>query len=197
MILHERLKKYRILLATQSPRRHQLMKAAGFHFEIIPAGHNDEHYPTNMPLEEVAVYLAKKKADHVELHHEDEIAITADTIVILNNSILNKPENSHEAFTMLKKLSGCSHRVVTGVCFKTFDRVHSFSDYTDVSFRELSDEEIQYYITHYNPYDKAGAYGAQDWIGLVGIKSICGSYFNVMGLPVEKLYTELERFISS
>lgn len=195
MLLLDRIKVYRILLATQSPRRHQLMRAAGFHFDIIHPGHGDEEYSKNMPLEEVAVFLARKKAYHVPLQHEYDLAITADTVVIWNNSILNKPGDEREAVSMLKKLSNSTHRVITGVCFKTLTHQHSFFDVTDVSFRKLTDDEIQYYVTHYNPYDKAGAYGAQDWIGLVGINGINGSYFNVMGLPVEKLYTELEKFI--
>lgn len=196
MLLLEKIKSFRILLATQSPRRHQLMKAAGFHFEIIPPGHGEENFSEDMPLDDVAVFLAREKASHVSLKHENELVITADTVVIWNNTILNKPYNEQEAIAMLRKLSNSSHRVVTGVCFKTLSHLHTFSDTTEVTFRQLSDEEIRFYVTHYNPYDKAGAYGAQDWIGLVGIQSIKGSYFNVMGLPVEKLYRELEKFIA-
>jgi len=195
MLLLDRLKSYRILLATQSPRRHQLMKAAGFHFDIVHPGHGDEDYADDLPLEEVAVFLARKKSSHVSLQQHNEIVITADTTVVWNNTILNKPADEQEAVSMLKKLSNSTHRVVTGVCFKTLSHEHSFSDITDVTFRKLSDDEIWYYVSHYHPYDKAGAYGAQDWIGLVGIKDIKGSYFNVMGLPVEKLYTELEKFV--
>ncbi|MGC8803253.1 MAG: Maf family nucleotide pyrophosphatase [Bacteroidales bacterium] len=196
MLLLEKIKSYRILLATQSPRRHQLMRAAGFHFEIIPPGHGDENFSQDMPLDEVAVFLAREKASHVSIQHEKDLVITADTVVIWNNTILNKPANEQEAIAILHKLSNSTHRVVTGVSFTTLSQQHSFSDITEVTFRQLSDEEILFYVTHYNPYDKAGAYGAQDWIGLVGIHSIKGSYFNVMGLPVEKLYRELEKFIA-
>ncbi|HOK51812.1 MAG TPA: Maf family nucleotide pyrophosphatase [Bacteroidales bacterium] len=195
MLLLELLKPYRILLASQSPRRHQLMKTAGFHFETVNPGHEDEDFASNLPLDEVPVFLAQKKASYVPVQSEKDLIITADTVVILNNSILNKPANKQEAISMLQRLSNSTHRVVTGVCFKTLSHQHSFSDTTEVSFRQLSDEEIQYYVTHYHPYDKAGSYGAQDWIGLVGIHSINGSYFNVMGLPVEKLYVELEKFL--
>jgi len=195
MLLLERLKSFHILLATQSPRRHQLLRAAGFHFDILPPAHTDEDYPADIPLNEVAVFLAKKKASNISAQHPNDLIITADTVVIWNDTILNKPADVAEAISMLQKLSNNVHRVVTGVCLKTSNRLHAFSDTTQVSFRKLTHEEIEYYVTHFHPLDKAGAYGAQDWIGLVGISSITGSYFNVMGLPVEKLYTELEKFI--
>jgi septum formation protein len=169
------------------------MKEAGFDFTVQPS-HADESFPISMPVQFVPTYLAEKKAKAMVDKLKDEIVIAADTVVILGSDILNKPQNHQEAKDMLSLLSGKSHTVITGVCL--LDKVKSeiFDDRTKVTFKELSIEEIDYYVTHYKPFDKAGAYGAQDWIGMVAIERIVGSYFNVMGLPIHKVYSRLHSF---
>lgn len=194
-MLYQMLEPYRIILGSQSPRRYHLMKEAGFSFVVENPAHEDESYPINLSPRNIAIYLAEHKANHITLKSSDEILITADTIVVFENKIFGKPQNSTEAFEMLKKLSGQTHEVITGVCLRTMTQNTVFSDTTLVTFRKFKDEEIYYYIDNFKPYDKAGSYGAQDWIGLTGIVSIRGSYFNVMGLPMHKLYEELEKFI--
>ncbi len=156
----------------------------------------DEIFPANLRKEEVAVFLCEKKAaaftrDEI---HKDEILITADTIVCLNDEILNKPADRAEAIDMLNKLSGKSHEVITGVCLRSTQKQHSFCVSTKVYFRNLTTSEIEFYVERFRPFDKAGSYGIQEWIGFVGIEKIIGSYFNVVGLPTARLYTELERF---
>ncbi len=197
MFLLDELKKYRLILASHSPRRQQLMKASGFHFDIIAPAHENENFPQNMPTEEIPPFLAKMKASYIPVNHENEILITADTLVICNNKLLGKPIHDKEAIEMLSLLSNNTHIVITGVCLKTKNQIIVFSDTTRVTFKKISREEIDYYIKNFNPFDKAGGYGAQDWIGLIGIKEIVGSYYNVMGLPIEKLYTELEKMIKN
>jgi septum formation protein len=184
-----------IILASRSPRRRYLLKQLGLEFTEISA-EIDESFPENMTPDEIAIYLAEKKADHFEELIEDpkNIVITADTLVLINGRILGKPEGREGAIKMLETLSGEMHQVVTGICVRSRDKSRSFTSWTDVYFKELSDEEINFYIGHYQPYDKAGAYGIQEWIGYIGITRIEGSYFNVMGLPVQKLYEELSRF---
>jgi septum formation protein len=195
MLLLEKLKSYNLLLATQSPRRHALMKGAGFSFKIVTPLHNNEDYPENLSQVEIPVFLARQKSLGFMQLNDNEILITADTLVFLDNKVLGKPANYDEAFFMLSQLSNREHSVITGVCFTSIDKYFTFYDCSIVKFRKLSAEEIGYYLLHYHPYDKAGSYGAQDWIGLTGIEWIKGSYFNVMGLPIEKVYIELERFI--
>lgn len=197
-MLLKKLSKYSIYLGSQSPRRKQLLEGMGFHFGILPIRHSDENYPDSLKEHDIAIYLALQKMRLYNdfFTHSNIIIITADTIVSLEGKILGKPSNAAEAFNMLKQLSGKKHVVYTGVCLKTQEKETSFYDATDVYFKTLSDDEIQYYIDHYKPYDKAGSYGAQEWIGYVGIEKIEGSYFNVMGLPVHKLYVELENLIS-
>jgi septum formation protein len=184
--------KYELILASASPRRQQILRDAGYEFVVSPA-HTDESYPKEMLPAHVARYLAEKKARafHGKLSKE-QMVITADTTVVLGNTILNKPANEEEAYQMLRFLSGRQHEVITGVCLYTNDIEISFSDTTEVWFKELSDGEIWHYIKKYAPYDKAGSYGIQEWIGMIGINKISGSYFNVMGLPIHRVAEELK-----
>ena len=179
-----------LIVASSSPRRQYLMKEAGFDF-TVEKPEVDESFPSELPAEQVAKYLAEKKAEFFRLAMNNEIVLTADTVVILQNKILNKPDNRNEAFDMLTKLSGNTHLVMTGVCIISKEKEISFEDTTEVTFVSLTREEIEFYIDNYKPFDKAGAYGAQDWIGMIAIEKIVGSYFNVMGLPVHKVYQQL------
>src|ERR1043165_4872725 len=181
----------RIILASQSPRRKQLMEAAEIPFEIVIAD-VDETNPPGMPGEQVPEYLAKKKAAAIEKDYTDAIIVAADTIVLLDNEILGKPKDATDAEHILSKLSGRVHRVVTGVCIQKRDRQHSFSVITEVHFRRLSPEQIQHYVFNYKPFDKAGAYAIQEWIGMIGIERIDGDYYNVMGLPIGEVVLKLK-----
>lgn len=182
-----------LILASSSPRRQYLMREAGFTFEVEKPD-VDESFPETLPVDQVARYLAVKKAEYFRKELHNEVIVTADTVVILNNTILNKPVDEQEAIHMLTMLSGKTHLVMTGVCILSAEKEESFDDTTEVTFKSLSQEEIKFYVTQYKPFDKAGAYGAQDWIGMVAIEKIVGSYFNVMGLPIHKVYTELQKF---
>jgi len=182
--------KHPLILASSSPRRQYLMKEAGFTF-IVKKPDVEESFPADMPVENVARYLAAKKAEYFRSALQNEIVITADTVVIINNRILNKPQDRNEAIEMLSLLSGNTHRVMTGVCILSKEKEKSFDDTTIVNFARLSKEEIEFYVDNYKPYDKAGAYGAQDWIGMVAIEKITGSFFNVMGLPIHLVYHHL------
>ena len=185
----------KIILASQSPRRHNLLKGIGLDFDIITSLETDESFSDSMNVDEVPVYLAKKKAKTYEnFIDEKTILITADTIVSLNGKILNKPKDRSDAENMLKLLSGNSHVVITGVCIKSKQKEICFNAHTTVYFNDLTKDEIDFYIEKYKPFDKAGAYGIQEWIGYIAIKKIEGSYFNVMGLPIQKLYEELSKF---
>jgi septum formation protein len=166
------------------------MREAGFNFTVDKPD-SDESFPDSLPVTQVAKYLAMKKAEYFRLTITDQIIVTADTVVILNNKILNKPADRTEAILMLNSLSNNLHLVMTGVCILSKEKEIAFDDTTEVKFKNLSPEEIEFYVDNYKPYDKAGAYGAQDWIGMVAIESITGSYFNVMGLPVNKVYQHL------
>lgn len=179
-----------IILASSSPRRQYLMKEAGFDFTVKKPD-VEEDFPADMPASDVAVFLARKKAGYFAGSINDEIVVTADTVVVLGDRILNKPADRDEAISMLQSLSGNTHTVITGVCIQSKEKERSFQDHTEVRFKRLSNDEIAFYVDHYKPYDKAGAYGAQDWIGMVAIERIEGSYFNVMGLPIHRVYTEL------
>jgi septum formation protein len=179
-----------LILASSSPRRQYLMKEAGFTFTIEKPD-VDEDFPEALPVDQVARYLALKKAEYFRQNIINQIIVTADTVVILNNKILNKPADKPEAINMLTNLSGKTHLVMTGVCILSADKEESFDDTTEVTFKKLSAEEIEFYIDNYKPYDKAGAYGAQDFIGMIAIEKIVGSYFNVMGLPIHKVYQHL------
>lgn len=190
----DNLKDYRIILASKSPRRKQLLEGLNLPFEVI-VREVDEVFPEGLSMEEIPVYLAKLKAEPFLKEQEDKIlVITADTIVWIDGEVLGKPLDHQHAAEMLRKLSGRKHVVVTGLCITSNEKQVAFSSVTDVHFKELSDEEIEYYLDMYHPYDRAGAYGVQEWIGYIAIDRIEGSYFNVMGLPVQRLYEELRSF---
>lgn len=186
--------KHPLILASSSPRRQFLMREAGYEFTVEkPAV--DESFPAELPVEQVARYLATKKAEYFRRElHEELVVVTADTVVILENEILNKPADRKEAIQMLSKLNGKTHLVMTGVCILSTEKEVNFDDTTEVTFKILSLDEIEFYVNTYKPYDKAGAYGAQDWIGMVAIEKISGSYFNVMGLPMHKVYQHLSNW---
>jgi septum formation protein len=188
----ENLKNRHIILASQSPRRRYLLKQLGLAFTEISA-EVDETLPGGLTPDETAIYLAEKKADHFQslLTDPKNILITADTLVLINGTILGKPEGRNGAVKMLETLSGNMHQVVTGICLRSRDKCRTFTSWTDVYFKVLSQEEITHYLDEFRPYDKAGAYGIQEWIGYIGITRIEGSYFNVMGLPIQRLYEEL------
>lgn len=191
----ENLKKYNIVLASKSPRRQELLNGIGVDFSILTKD-VDESYPSRLPLVDVAPYLSLKKAKAFESQElpENFMVITADTVVIAENEILGKPKDREDALRMLKLLSGKTHRVVTGVTVHTKESSKTFSVTSKVTFDELDNQEIEYYVDNYKPYDKAGAYGVQEWIGYIGVSGVEGSYFNVMGLPTHKLYTVLKKF---
>ena len=183
---------YHIILASNSPRRKELLSGIDIPYEIHTLPDIDESYPETLPHEEVAEFLARKKASaYMADLKSDTLLITADTVVILGDKILGKPVDKSDAKHMLRALSGQTHRVITGVCLTTKVKQKSFSAVSHVTFGALSDEEIEYYVEKYNPMDKAGAYGVQEWIGYVAVKHIEGSYFNIMGLPIYRLYHEL------
>lgn len=184
----------KIILASKSPRRQQLLAGLDIEFDI-ELREVEEIYPDHLPFELVPQYLAQLKSTAFEeTVSEDEIIITADTVVLLDGLILEKPKSEEEAKEMIRKLSGNTHTVVTGVCAMSKNKRETFSDHTLVSFAELSEEEIEFYIEKYQPFDKAGSYGAQEWLGYIAIDKMEGSYFNVMGLPVHKLYQALKSF---
>ena len=196
MLLAEKLKAYRLILASASPRRRQLLVGCGLPFVQAEPYDVSETYPAGMPAGEVPVYLARLQSDAYPLPLASfDILVTADTVVAVDDRILGKPADRGVAVAMLRALSGRRHRVVTGVTIRTADRAVSFSSSTDVFLRSLSDEEIGHYVDTYAPYDKAGSYGIQEWIGYVGIERIEGSFYNVMGLPVQRLYVELDELI--
>jgi len=185
---------YKIILASKSPRRKELLAGLNLPFEVI-VHEVDEIFPDDLPMEEIPVYLAKLKAKPFINELEcDTLVITADTIVWIDGVVLGKPNDYEHAAEMLRQLSGKKHVVVTGVCLTTNEKQVAFSASTDVWFKNLNDDEIDYYLKNYQPYDKAGSYGVQEWIGYIAIERIEGSYFNVMGLPVQRLYEELKKF---
>ena len=196
MLLHDKLKPYRLILASQSPRRRQLLADAGIEFVLAPRFECEESFPDTMPAAEVAQYLSSLKSEaYPEPLGANDILLTADTVVIACNRILGKPADRAEAIEMITMLSGRDHEVVTGVTLRSAECVKSFSVSSKVRFRALLQEEIAYYVDTYRPFDKAGSYGIQEWIGYVGIEGIEGSFYNVMGLPVQRLYSELNDFI--
>ena len=183
-----------IVLASNSPRRRELLAGLGFPFEVRVLEGIDESYPHDLPVSEVALYIAGKKAEaYRQAITDDELIITADTVVIVGDEILGKPVDEADAVRMLRELSGRTHQVTTGVCLLSSAQESRFAVTTDVTFKTLPDEEIQYYVSHYKPFDKAGAYGIQEWIGYIGVTGLHGSYYNVMGLPVQRIYSELQR----
>jgi septum formation protein len=183
-----------LLLASKSPRRHQLLKDSGFHFQYVDI-EADESFPAHLKKNEVCEYLAAHKASHFLQEISDRVLVTADTIVVLENEVINKPGDADHAYEMLRKLSGKMHEVFTGVCIKNDTHETIFSERSEVYFHELSDEEIWYYIENYKPFDKAGAYGVQDWMGYVGVKKINGCFYNVMGFPIARFHRELQSFL--
>lgn len=191
----QNLKGKKIVLASQSPRRQELLKGIGLKFEVKVKEDIDEAFSSELHFDEVAEHLAQKKASHyTDIINKDTILITADTIVCTDDIILNKPKDKFEAIEMLNKLSDGKHKVITGVCIKSKNKEESFSSESVVYFEKLTDDEIDYYIDNYKPFDKAGAYGIQEWIGYIGISRLEGSYFNVMGLPVQMVYNKLKKF---
>ncbi len=189
------IKNFQLFLGSRSPRRDELLKGLGLDFQIWIKEELDENYPDDLIPEEIALYLARIKAkQYLQELKTGDVLITADTIVALGNEILNKPNSREEAIDSLERLSGKSHIVITGICLSSPDKNSCFSTQTSVKFAELSSDEIEFYVDNYTPYDKAGAYGIQEWIGYIGVESITGSYFNVMGLPVQRLFCELKKF---
>lgn len=187
--------KCKIVLASNSPRRKELLGGLGVDFEVRTLSGIDESYPDTLRGEDIPKYISgKKAAAYQEKMNDDEMIITADTIVYDDEEVLGKPKDADDAKRMLRQLSGHAHEVITGVSIVTKQKTVQFASTSKVYFADLTDEEIDYYITNYKPFDKAGAYGIQEWIGFVGVTRIEGSYFNVMGLPIQKLYTELKQF---
>lgn len=186
---------YKIVLASNSPRRKELLGGLGIDFEVRTLQDIDESYPDSLRGEDIPKYISGKKAEaYLKQMSDDELIITADTIVYDNAQVLGKPKDAADAKRMLRQLSGHAHEVITGVSIVTKQKMVQFASTSKVIFAELSDEEIDYYVETYKPFDKAGAYGIQEWIGFVGVTGLEGSYFNVMGLPIQRLYTELKNF---
>ncbi len=196
MLLHEKLRPYRLLLASQSPRRRELISGCGLPFEVAPRYDCEEIYPADLAAEEVPLYLSqlKSRAYPAPLG-EKEILLTADTVVILDGEVLGKPRNREDALCMLRRLGGRRHTVVSGVTLRSPHRMRTFDARTSVWLRQLEEEEIAYYVDTFHPFDKAGSYGIQEWIGYAAIERIEGSFYNVMGLPIQKVYTELNKFL--
>lgn len=187
--------KWKIILASNSPRRKQLLAGLDIPFEVRVLQNIDESYPHDLPVSEIAEFISRKKASaYLHTMSSDELVITADTVVILGQQVMGKPHDETEAKHMLSALSGHTHQVTTGVTLSTHNRQLSFSVTTDVTFKKLSSDEIDYYVSTYRPTDKAGAYGIQEWIGYIGVTALQGSYFNVMGLPVQRIYEALRTF---
>lgn len=192
----ENLAAYRIILGSNSPRRRELLAGLGLSFDVHVIPGLEENYPDSLQPQEIPVFLSKQKAEAYLPTLEDQVLlITADTIVWNETEVIGKPKDREEAIRMLRSLSGHEHQVVTGVCLTTTKKQETFSVVSSVRFASLTDEEIIYYVDKYKPFDKAGAYGIQEWIGYVGVESISGSFYNVMGLPVQRLYQELKRFV--
>ena len=191
----DNLEKYHIILASNSPRRRELLAGLGIGFEVKTLEGIDESYPGDLDPDMISQYISQKKADaYRSLISGNEMVITSDTIVLLDGKVYGKPADEADACRMLGDLSGRTHKVITGVCINTRERSCAFHVVTEVEFAPLSSDEIEYYVTHFKPLDKAGAYGIQEWIGSVAVRAINGSFYNVMGLPVQRLYAELKSF---
>lgn len=189
------MKSYQLILASQSPRRKELLEGLGIPFCVRVIEGIDESFPEDLPIEDIPVYISKQKASvYAKCIAEDEVVLTADTVVVCQGQVLGKPKDEDDARRMLNLLSGRTHEVITGVTVKTREEEKSFSVVTEVQFKFLTPQEIDFYIRRFKPFDKAGAYGIQEWIGYIGVISIHGSYFNVMGLPVQRIYEELKTF---
>lgn len=188
----DNLKKYKVILASNSPRRKELLAGLGVSYEVRTLPDVDESYPETLQGADIPLYIAKEKADaYRDMLQPGELMITADTIVWLDGKVLGKPKDREDALRMLRDMSGRTHEVFTGVCLTTTEWQRSFAARTEVSFSILGEEEIAYYVDKFRPMDKAGAYGVQEWIGFIGVENISGSYYNIMGLPVQRLYREL------
>ena len=185
-----------LLLASKSPRRHEIFEKSGFPFSVVSID-ADEDFPENLIGAEICEFLSLHKSKHYKSTLDGNLLITADTIVVVDDRVLNKPADEEEAFQMLRTLSGRSHFVYTGCTIRSATRSHTFHDKTEVVFYPLSDEEITNYIQNCQPFDKAGSYGIQDWMGTIGVKSINGCFYNVMGFPSAKFYREIQQFISN
>ena len=189
------MKAKKIILASNSPRRRELLAGLDISFEVKVIPGIDESYPEDLPAVEVPQYISKAKADaYLGMIDDDTMVITADTVVVLDDEILGKPVDDDDARRILHKLSGKTHQVITGVCLTSLDKQHVFAVTTGVTFKQFTEQEIDYYVSHYHPLDKAGAYGIQEWIGHIGVTALNGSYFNVMGLPVQRIYMEMQDF---
>ena len=189
------LSRYNIILASNSPRRKELLNGLNIPYEIKTFPDIDESYPDSLGGEDIAIYIAKEKANaYLDQLDDNTLLITADTIVLLDGKVYGKPSDETDAKQMLRDLSGKTHQVITGVCITTKDKQVSFGVSSEVRFSKLDDDEIEYYVSNYKPFDKAGAYGVQEWIGYVAVEYISGSYFNIMGLPIQRLYRELKKF---
>jgi septum formation protein len=187
---------YRIILGSASPRRQELMKSLGFPFRVMSLAADESHWPPEYKAQEICIYLAEKKAAaYPVILQKDELLITADTIVWCGGKVYNKPEDMEDGVRMLKSLSGRMHQVFTAVCFKAEEKEFTFVDESKVFFKKFSDEEIRFYLENYKPFDKAGAYGVQEWLGYIGIEKIEGSFYNVMGLPVKLVYEQLMKML--
>ena len=186
--------KYKIVLSSNSPRRKELLAGLDIPFTVRVLDGIDESYPPSLAADEIPQFLAKAKAEAYKLTMAaDELVITADTVVVLGQEVLGKPADRDDAVRMLNELSGRTHQVITGVCLTTLEQQRLLAVTTDVTFKQFTDQEIQYYVDTYRPMDKAGAYGIQEWIGYIGVTALHGSYFNVMGLPVQRIYAELQK----
>lgn len=189
------LSRYNIILASNSPRRKELLSGLNIPYEVKTLPNIDESYPDNLIGEDIAIYIAKEKANaYLDQLDGNTLLITADTIVLLDGKVYGKPSDDTDAKQMLRDLSGKTHQVITGVCITTKDKQVSFGVSSEVRFAKLEDDEIEYYVSNYKPFDKAGAYGVQEWIGYIAVEYISGSYFNIMGLPIQRLYRELKKF---
>lgn len=197
MLLHDKLASRHLILASQSPRRRELLAGAGLDFTLAPRYECDEVYPSSLAAVEVPAYLSQLKSRSYPFDLEErDILLTADTVVVAGGRVLGKPHTVAEAQEMLRLLSGATHTVVSGITLRSTSHSETFSSSSEVTFRVLTDEEIDHYIDRYRPFDKAGSYGIQEWIGYVAIEGIRGSFYNVMGLPIQRLYTELDKFLS-
>lgn len=187
---------YNVILASNSPRRKELLSGLGIQYTVQTLPNIDESYPEDLSGADIPQYIAEQKASAYSEHMaEDDLIITADTVVILGDEVLGKPKDANDAYRMLRALSGQTHQVITGVCITTKKKKITFSAQTDVTFVELTDDEITWYVDTYKPMDKAGSYGVQEWIGYIAVSSMNGSFYNVMGLPVQLLYHELKKFV--
>ena len=189
----ENLKNYKVILASNSPRRRELLSGLGIDYEVKVLPDISEVYPDSLRGEEIPMYIAREKAEaYRSVMRPDELIITADTIVYIGGEVLGKPVDEADAYRMLHVLSGRSHHVITGVCLTSQEKQKTFSSVTEVMFDTLSDEEIDFYVRTFKPFDKAGSYGVREWIGFIGVKGLKGSFYNIMGLPVQRLYQELK-----